>query len=36
MAASTFAVTDAEGEFWAETGRGRLCGLGVARGDFVG
>lgn len=36
MAASTFAVAEAEGELWAEIGRGRLCGLGAARGDCVG
>ncbi len=36
MAASTFAVTEAEGELWVETGRARLCGLGAARGDCVG
>ena len=34
--ASTFAVTDAEGELWTETERGLLCGLGGARGDCVG
>lgn len=36
MPASTFAVTDAEGELWTETERGRLCGLGAVRGDCVG